>query len=97
MELDKRLIEQLLQKEIKEQIEKFIKSKRFENIVRDETKKELLHMDMSDLTYELYQKDKELKQSIANDIANQVYDGIVASLKYSNGSHKNDWEDDYDY
>ena len=95
MELNKELIEQLLQKEIKEQIEKFIKSKRFENIVRDEIKQQLLHMDMSDLTYELYQKDKDLKEGIARDIANQVYDGIVASMKYSNGS--DDWQGDYDY
>lgn len=95
MELDKKILEQLLQKEFKEQIEKFFRSKRFENIVRDEIKQELLHMDMSDLTYELYQKDKELKDSITRDIANQVYDGIVASMKYSNGS--DDWQSDYDY
>ena len=56
MNIDKELLEAYCKKEIKEQLDRYIKSKKFDNLVRDEIRKEIDHLlNLGSVCKEIYQ------------------------------------------
>mgnify|MGYP007124402229 CR=1 FL=1 len=92
-EIDKELLEAYCKKEIKEQLDRYIKSKKFDNLVRDEIRKEIDHLlNLGDIAAEVYRNDERLQRNISSSVARQVYNNLVTALKY-----EDDYDLDYDY
>lgn len=89
MNIDKELLEAYCKKEIKEQLDRYIKSKKFDNLVRDEIRKEIDHLlNLGEIATEVYRNDERLQRNISSSVARQVYNNLVTALKH---------EDDYIY
>lgn len=84
------IITQMLEKEIKEQVEKLMKTKRVDDIIREVVKSEVCSIaNMCDVAKEVYNSER-IKEWLVEKVANHAYKDILSTLNKKD----DDWDDD---
>ena len=96
MNIDENIIRELLEKEVKQQVNKYIASKKFEVLIKQQIQDTLERrytMDYISGLFEDVMNDKGYMKLMAKDISNKIYNNFVCNIKYINDED----EDEYDW
>ena len=96
MNIDENIIRELLEKEVKQQVNKYIASKKFEVLIKQQIQDTLERrytMDYISGLFEDAMNNKGYMKLMAKDISNKIYNNFVCNLKYINDED----EDEYDW
>lgn len=94
LNIDENTIKELLAKEIKDQVGKYIKSKTFEQMVKQEIVNCICsYKNIEPMVEFLLVNNPCIRDTVTNQIANKVYDGIITSLtdKHEPYDDESDW------
>ncbi len=86
------VIKELLQKEIKDQVSKYIKSKTFEQMIKQEIVTEFCqYKNLESISESVFMNNKCMRDNISKVVANKLFNIIQYSLQPQNEEY-----DDYD-